>query len=101
MIDFTETDNKTVATIVDTNRVTSANATEIKAAISAKIANTKSDFTFDLSNVKFIDSTGISVIISALKQCREKNIAFSLKGVGTEVMSLLTLMKLDKIIDFE
>jgi len=101
MIEFSEADNRTIATVVDTNRINSVNAADIKLLLSEKIGSSKSDVVLNLANIRFIDSTGINVILSALKQCREKNCNFSLQNVGKEVHNLLTLMKLDKIIDIE
>ncbi len=101
MIEFTQAGDITIASIVDTNRINTVNAASIKKELSEKIGTPKSHLTIDLANIKFIDSTGIGVLLSALKNSRENQGSFAIKNVNPEVMKLLVLMKLDKIIDIE
>ena len=65
MIEFTQADNKIIATIVDTNRINTVNAASIKKSISEKIDQSGIHLIVDLINIKFIDSTGIGVLLSA------------------------------------
>jgi len=101
MIEFTQAGEKTIATIVDTNRINTVNAASIKKDLSEKMGSQETHLTLDLANIKFIDSTGIGVLLSALKTSRENQGSFILKNVHPDVMKLLVLMKLDKIIDIE
>lgn len=101
MIEFTEADNKTVATVIDTNRINTVNAANIKKALSERVKHQDNHLVMDLVNIKFIDSTGISVLLSALKQCRESSCVFSLRNIHPDVMKILVLMKLDKILEIE
>ncbi len=101
MIEFTQADNKIIATIVDTNRINTVNAALIKKSISDKICLPDTHLIMDLINIKFIDSTGIGVLLSALKTSRENQGSFALCNVNPDVLKLLVLMKLDKIIDIE
>ncbi len=93
-------DDKLVGFIENTDRINAVTASEIKDQITAALADADYNFTLDLSNIKFIDSTGIGVLISALKTSRQNDGTFILKDVQTEVMNLLSLMKLDKVFDF-
>lgn len=101
MIEFTHAEGQTIATIVDTNRINTLNAATIKKGLSERMTSQGTRLVMDLTNVKFIDSTGISVLLSALKISRENQGSFVLKNINPEVMKLLILMKLDKILDIE
>jgi anti-sigma B factor antagonist len=75
-------------------------AQEIKISLNNALKQSEFQLILNLKNILFIDSTGIGVLISALKTSRQNNGIFILKAVNKDVMSLLTLMKLDKVFDF-
>jgi anti-anti-sigma factor len=52
----------------------------------------------DVSAVEFIDSSGLSVFITALKQARLRNGDAALVGVGPSVRSLLELTKVHRVL---
>jgi anti-sigma B factor antagonist len=85
----------------EVDRVTVVNAGELKGVLMEQFSNTTCDVVLDLGNIKFIDSTGISVLISGVKASREKDRKFTLRNVRGEVAKLLALMKIDKILDIE
>jgi len=91
---------KITGIIQDTNRLTATIAPEIKSPLTDALKKKGVSLTLDLNNIKFIDSTGIGVLISALKTARQHNSNFVLCSVQDDVMSLLKLMKLDQIFDF-
>ncbi len=88
-----------IVSINQADRLTAASAEGVKIELTKIVSESKESIVLDLSNIKFIDSTGIGVIISALKTARQNNVSFFLSNVQTDVMSLLKLMKLDKIFD--
>lgn len=98
MLAVKEENGLRVASLSETNRLNATVASEVKAELS-ELADKGTKLVVDLSNVQFIDSTGIGVLISALKTSRQNNGTFQLCSVQPEVMSLLTLMKLDKVFD--
>lgn len=53
----------------------------------------------DMSNVKFISSMGIEGFLHAYKTCASNNVNFSLKNVSKMVMSELSILKLNKILN--
>jgi anti-sigma B factor antagonist len=75
-------------------------AQEIKISLNNALKQSEFQLILNLKNILFIDSTGIGVLISALKTSRQNNGTFILKSVNKDVMSLLILMKLDKVFDF-
>ncbi len=95
-----EQKGKITGLIQDTNRFTATLAPEVKGHLTEALMQNGVQLTLDLKNIKFIDSTGIGVLISALKTARQNNSSFVLCSVQEDVMSLLTLMKLDQIFDF-
>ena len=92
--------NKLIGVLENTDRLNATIAQEIKEQLTEALRQGEYDLTLDLGNIRFIDSTGIGVLISALKTSRQNEGSFKLKSVQKEVMSLLALMKLDKVFDF-
>jgi len=82
------------------DRLTAVNATSVKEELTKILSNQNIIFTLNMENIKFIDSTGIGVLISAYKTAHLNNGIFLLSNVNKEVMTLLSLMKLDKVFNF-
>lgn len=51
----------------------------------------------NLSDVDFIDSTGLSTLVIGMKRCRQQNGALVLSGTQGPVKSILKLTLLDKV----
>ncbi|MCU4164927.1 STAS domain-containing protein [Carboxylicivirga caseinilyticus] len=98
MLEVKELNGYQIASLADTDRLTATIATEIKSELTNQLDG-NTNLVINLSNIKFIDSTGIGVLISALKTARQNNGSFKLCEIQKDVMSLLTLMKLDKVFD--
>ena len=94
-----ESQGKIIGLISDTNRLTATNAPEIKEPLTEALKSEGVLLTLNLKNIKFIDSTGIGVLISALKTAKQNNSGFRLCAIQDDVLSLLKLMKLDQIFD--
>lgn len=94
-------DNRYLTTIEGTDRLNASIAAVVKDELSEQLVNSGYNLTLSLQNIRFIDSTGIGVLISALKAARENKGSFVLQNVNKDVYSLLTLMKLDKVFDFK
>lgn len=102
MVDVQDTNGTVTVTVTSTDRITVLNAGEIKGVLIENInKETTKDVSLDLHNIKFMDSTGISVLISGIRASRETGHSFKLKSVQTDVLKLLVLMKIDKILDIE
>ena len=99
-LNVTPQGDKLFGTINDTDRLNATIAPNVKEELNKNLNNPDVSFILDLQNIKFIDSTGIGVLISALKTARQSNGNFFLSNVNKEVMDLLSLMKLDKVFDF-
>ena len=59
----------------------------------------KKNFMLDFSNCEFIDSTGLGVIVSIYKKCKEENGNIKLQHVKPQVMKVFELTRLDKVLE--
>ncbi len=100
MIETKKVDNKLIVQIKESDRLNATVAEVVKASLTDILSKSGVNAILNLSNVKFIDSTGIGVLLSALKTARQNDNKFALCGIQKDVMSLLSLMKLDKVFDF-
>jgi anti-sigma B factor antagonist len=96
----TQQNNKLIGTLAETDRLNATIAAKVKEQLNQNLTQPNVNFILNLEHIKFIDSTGIGVLISALKTARQNNGIFMLSNVSKGVMDLLSLMKLDKVFDF-
>jgi anti-sigma B factor antagonist len=54
---------------------------------------------FDMSRIKFIDSSGIGAILSCLRKLHSQGGSLSMFGVKDQVVQLFRLVRIDRIID--
>jgi len=88
-------DRKKIILMVDKFDV--ANMQDIKKSIEKELKSDKSDILIDLSLVKFIDSSGLSVIIAVFKQLTKLKKKLELCGVQKQPKELLEITQLHKI----
>ncbi len=55
------------------------------------------DTLVDLSNVEYIDSSGIASLVEGFQMAKKKNVKFALLGLSDAAMSVLELARLDKV----
>jgi anti-anti-sigma factor len=55
------------------------------------------NISIDLSNVKFVASMGIGILIRAYKLCRNKNIVFKITNAKSTVLNELNHLRLTEI----
>lgn len=70
---------------------------DTKAMIESGIYN----FILDFSKCKFIDSTGLGVIVGVYKKCIENNGSVKLKNLNEEVLRVFKLTRLDRVFDIK
>ena len=56
----------------------------------------KRDVFVDLSNVNYIDSSGVASLIEAFQEAKRNEIEFALVSVGSSAMRVLELARLDQ-----
>ncbi len=101
MVESIKTKDQVSIEIKDIDKLTVAVASEVKEELTKIISSNTEPFILNLRNIKFIDSTGIGILISALKIARERNLKLTLSYVQPDVMNLLQLMKLDKVFNIQ
>jgi anti-sigma B factor antagonist len=99
MLDIISKNGTLVGTVHNTDRITAANAAELKSQLNELLNKPSQKLVLDMQHIKFIDSTGIGTLISALKTARQSDGTFQLSALQKDVFNLLTLMKLDKVFD--
>ncbi|MBE6341584.1 MAG: STAS domain-containing protein [Bacteroidales bacterium] len=101
MVDIKTEGNEAVISVINTDRITVSNASELKSSMLDAINEKKLNVIIDLGSIRYIDSTAISVLISGVKASRINGSSFKLRNLQPEVMRLLSLMKIDQIMDIE
>ncbi len=61
--------------------------------------NVNKDIELDLSNVEYIDSSGVGVLISLLKLQKKKNRTLKIKKVSSKVLNVLKLSSLSDVFE--
>jgi len=57
----------------------------------------KQDLLVDLSQVSYIDSSGVASLVEGFQTAKKTNLKFGLVGVSDAAMSVLQLARLDKV----
>ena len=70
---------------------------EIKTQLSSQLDDAAS-LTIDASNISYLDSSGVSILVIAMQSSKQKQIVFSISNISDEAVRVLQLAKLDKIL---
>jgi len=82
------------------SKIDASNSLEFKQTfLSFREQNIPKNLILSLSEVKYIDSSGLSAILVANKVCTEAGGIMILCGVSEHVMKLVKISQLDKILD--
>jgi anti-sigma B factor antagonist len=79
-------------------RLDAATATTLKDALKGAAAEGAIYLVMDLTQLAFIDSSGLTALVSGFKAVRERHGSLTLVGVGEQVKVALQLTKLDQIL---
>jgi anti-sigma B factor antagonist len=85
-----------VAARVMDSRLDASSAPALKRQIVALIASGHPRIALDLSDVEFIDSSGLSALVSALRQMHDGG-ELVLSGPRSTVLSMFKLTRLDRV----
>ena len=75
-----------------------ATAGELDAVLSAEIADGHTNVVVDLSKVGFLDSTGLGVLIKALKRTREADGSLAVVTDSQRVLKVFRITGLDSVV---
>lgn len=79
-------------------KLTSVVAPELKAEIILLHHEGFRNMIFDMNEVQYCDSSGLSAILVAYRQCRDNNGSFILAGVQDHVKKLISISQLDNML---
>jgi anti-sigma B factor antagonist len=96
-IDFTLSRGVTLATVLD-SRLDAAGAPDFKTRVGDRLAAGSSSLVLDLSAVEFVDSTGLSAILSAYRRLPADGRGLALAGCRKPVTELIKLTRLDRVL---
>lgn len=80
------------------DKLLSSNSKDFKESILDPANASYRNFIVDLSNVKYIDSSGLSAVLLAYKSCKAKKGLMVLCGLNDAVKSLIKISQLDTIL---
>ncbi|AGY76612.1 STAS domain-containing protein [Clostridium autoethanogenum] len=73
-------------------------ADELRQKLNSLIDKGEKNFSLDFSKCTFIDSTGLGVLVSIYKKCKNMNGSFKLYSVrNADVMKIFNMTRLDKV----
>lgn len=76
-------------------------ADELREKLSYLLSTNKKDFVLDFSKCTFIDSTGLGVLVSIYKKCKNINGSFKLHSINDQVMKIFSMTRLDKVFEID
>ncbi len=77
------------------------NADSLKSELHSLIDEKKADIVLDCTSLKYIDSTGLGVLVSALKKVKEAEKQIRIISLKPYIAKIFTLTGLDKIFTIE
>ncbi|HEY9828722.1 MAG TPA: STAS domain-containing protein [Stenomitos sp.] len=94
-----EQSGKYTIIFVREERLDAHNSDELKAEINKQFENGRKDILVDLKDVRFIDSSGLGVLVSGFKNASAKQGTLKLSGLQTQVKSMFELTRLHRVFD--
>ncbi|MFM1832730.1 MAG: hypothetical protein RLZZ461_1046 [Planctomycetota bacterium] len=86
------------ATIVrPTGEVDLARSPTLRTTLGQVIGNGVARLVLDLSQVEYMDSSGVATLVEALQQCRTRKATLVLSGLQDRVRSVFEIAKLDAV----
>lgn len=78
-------------------RLNAASSAALKDEVKRQVAEGRKDLVIDLSGTEFIDSSGLSALISGLKLCRESGGSLLICGLTEQTMTVFRVTMLVKV----
>lgn len=89
---------KYVLVSIQEPKLTSVVAPELKAEVVMLHHENFKNMIFDLTQVQYCDSSGLSAILVGYRTCRDNNGSFVLCGVNDHVRKLISISQLDSML---
>jgi len=92
--------NKGIVTVfVKEERLDAHNSEELKAELNRIFEGGSRDVVVDLKQVRFIDSSGLGVLVSGFKNASTRQGTLKLSALQTQVKSMFELTRLHRVFD--
>lgn len=95
----TETINNRQIIYVQEERLDAHNSEELKTEMNRLFATGSKELIVDLKDVRFIDSSGLGVLVSGFKNASTRQGSLKLSGLQTQVRSMFELTRLHRVFD--
>lgn len=95
----TEINNSIVVVFVKEERLDANNSEELKSELNRLFESGNKDLVIDLKEVRFIDSSGLGVLVSGFKNASTRQGTIKLSGLQTQVKSMFELTRLQRVFD--
>lgn len=79
--------------------VNAEHASQLKKALAQAREESSKNFVLDLSRVSFIDSTGLGILISLMRQLKDDKGKLRLAGLQDEVRSIFEITRLFRVFE--
>lgn len=99
MLETRNIDDVIVVRLKNSNRLNSLITEPVKESLLAHFNKPDVKLAFDLQGITFIDSSGFSVFLSALKAASNNQGEFKICNVNEEVMELFKLLQLHHVFE--
>jgi len=95
----TETNKKIAVVFVKEERLDAHNSPDLKAEMNRLFDSGSINLLIDLKEVRFIDSSGLGVLVSGFKNASTRHGSIKLSGLQTQVKSMFELTRLHRVFD--
>ena len=87
------------ATVIEvTGRLDMVAAPQLKALVKSAIGQSNTPVVVEVSQVQFMDSTGLGALISGLRATRQAGSDLRIAGAHSQVLSVLAMTRIDRVI---
>lgn len=95
----TEINGGAVVVFVKEERLDANNSEELKSELNRLFESGRKDLIVDLKEVRFIDSSGLGVLVSGFKNASTRQGTIKLSSLQTQVKSMFELTRLHRVFD--
>ena len=95
----TESNGGTVVVFVKEERLDAHNSGDLKAEMNRLFETGSVNLIVDLKEVRFIDSSGLGVLVSGFKNASTRQGSIKLSGLQAQVKSMFELTRLHRVFD--
>ncbi len=97
----TEKDQDESVIIIDKHKLIGVESESFQQQVQGALDDGSKEVSVDLNNVEYISSWGIGLLVHAYTSCHNKHVQFSLKNVNSQVMNVLSQLKLTTLFNIK